>query len=151
MGKGRIKVEGRVVKPVAKPTTKKPPRVRAESNTLEEAKTVSETIENSRKKNVIDEIKPPKTRTVTKKPSKEIKIPSLEKSDDVVPIIDRIGPQKDKRFKEDKYYRIADTSPKEDFVRVGERVKSGELKWSFYTVINSVGYHYYLDINKTKK
>ena len=66
-----------------------------------------------------------------------------------VPIMERIGPSKTKRFKEDRYVKISTNASKEDFYDVGRRVQDGTLQWAFFAKTSEdESYHYYLDLTK---
>jgi hypothetical protein len=42
------------------------------------------------------------------------------------------------------FIKITADSPKEDFRLLGEKIQSGTLKWSHYSVENDRAIHYYL-------
>ena len=44
------------------------------------------------------------------------------------------------------YVRISENSQASKFKEMGERIQSGEIKWSFYGIDGNVGYHYYLKL-----
>lgn len=77
----------------------------------------------------------------------------LDKMNTKIPIADRVGPAKDKRFSEDKYVRISDDSGVEKFKEMSDAIQKGELRWAFYAIDgekdgNLIGYHYYLKLKK---
>lgn len=79
-----------------------------------------------------------------------VKLPEpAEEVEGKVPLMDRVGFSKTKRFKEDKYIRIKETATKEEFIKMGKAVASKEIEWSFYAVDGGVGYHYYLVKSRT--
>lgn len=108
---------------------------------------------------VVEEVKPNKPKT-TRKSTKTSKVTPIKVTEDnvtepvteKVPIMERVGPSKTKRFKEDRYVKISTTASKDDFSLVGRRVQNGELQWAFYTTTNeNEGIHYYLDLTKKIK
>lgn len=68
-----------------------------------------------------------------------------------VPLIERMGFAKTKKFKEDKYIRIASDAPKEKFQEMGKKVMDGLIEWSFFAIDGDKGYHYYLVLENNKK
>lgn len=68
-----------------------------------------------------------------------------------VPIIERAGFSKTKRFKEDKYVRLAEDAKQEKFNEMGRKITEGLVEWSFYGVDGDKGYHYYLVLETQKK
>ena len=60
-------------------------------------------------------------------------------------------PPKEKRPKsDDKYIKLATDVKQEEFNTIGEKVKNGEVKWSYYAFDTTKGYHCYLVLQKTK-
>jgi hypothetical protein len=47
---------------------------------------------------------------------------------------------------QNKLIKVLSGSGKENFKELYDRIKSGELKWAYYSVDNGKGYHYYLKI-----
>jgi len=48
---------------------------------------------------------------------------------------------------EKQYVKVSENAKPEKFHQIGERVRLGELRWSYYgidSVSGNVGYHYYL-------
>lgn len=69
-----------------------------------------------------------------------------------VPVIERAGFAKTKKFKEDKYVRLASNATQDKFNEMGKKINEGLVEWSFYAIDGELGYHYYLVLdNKQKK
>lgn len=144
----KIKTTGRVVKPktVAKTVTKaSSPKKKGEKAPV----AIKETVSKPKA-----EQKPNAKRASTGK--KVINSPIKVSEDNVsspvtnsVPIMERVGPTKTKRFKEDRYVKVSADASQEDFTLIGKRVQNGELQWAFYAVTNEdQACHYYLDLTK---
>lgn len=44
---------------------------------------------------------------------------------------------------DDKYVKISIDAKNEEFKILGDRTSKGEIKWSYYTIENEKGFHYY--------
>lgn len=55
---------------------------------------------------------------------------------------------KKKKKEEDKYIRVSENANIKRFVELGEKVQSGEVKWSHYAIDGNVAYHHYLVLKK---
>jgi biopolymer transport protein ExbD len=48
-----------------------------------------------------------------------------------------------KHKKNDNFIRLSENAKFERFVEMGERIKRGEIVWSYFALDGNVGYHYY--------
>ena len=61
-------------------------------------------------------------------------------------------PKKKRKTKNAReHVTISENATKDKFSAMWERVKSGELKWSYYAIDGNVGYHHYLVLKKGVK
>ena len=78
-----------------------------------------------------------------KNKSQEVK-ELLEEMGNKIPVVDRIGPAKGKKFSEIKYIRICEDEGIEKFKEMSDRIQNKSIQWAFYAIDNDKGYHYYL-------
>lgn len=58
-------------------------------------------------------------------------------------------PPKEKKIKsDDKYVRLAEDAPQSEFIAMSERVKNGEVKFAYYALDTTKGYHNYIILKK---
>lgn len=43
----------------------------------------------------------------------------------------------------DRFIRVSENAKIEKFKEMGEKVKNGEVVWSYYAIDGKVGYHFY--------
>lgn len=152
----KLKTVTKEVKSSAKPTKKTSPSKTVEKTPIKEkvapSKTKEVVKEVKKTVKVVKETKPKETKPKAKKPAPKRPDPTVvittEPVEEKIPIMERVGPTKTKRFKEERYVKISATASSEDFANVGRRVQNRDLQWAFYAVNNDEGFHYYLDLNK---
>lgn len=139
-------------KPTKKTTAKTPVKTPSKAP-AKPSKAIEEKVVEKPKK----EVKPKPKATATKLPEKKNPNDTIdlnERADSEgghVPIIERAGFSKTKRFKEDKYVRLAEDAKQEKFNEMGRKVAEGLVEWSFYGIDGDKGYHYYLVLEAPKK
>jgi len=67
----------------------------------------------------------------------------------VEPLPEPISEEKQKvKRAENKYIRLALDAKQDERLEISTKIKSGEIKWSFYATDGDKGYHYYQILQK---
>lgn len=104
----------------------------------------------SKKKNI--KKAPPKVSVENKKsiqkpsPKRKVKL-NLDITDQESNVeVVEVKRERIKEVKDNRYIRVCVDEGREKFNEIAEKIKNGEVKWSYYAIDNDKGYHYYFKL-----